>query len=100
MNQKSIDCSSSGDNILHDVATGDKTFVFDYTLIAASAVTAILKDEAGTVFAKYIFNATELQTIATPVTGGLARFKARGDVILNLSGAVAISGHINLAATE
>jgi hypothetical protein len=95
--QKVINASSSGDNKLLDLDTTSETGVFDYFLIAAGAVTAILKDEAGTEFGRYAFAAAGDIAIAGPVGAGAERFMAKGDLILNLSGAVAVTGHFAYA---
>ncbi len=94
MPQKSISVSASGDNTILDVATGDRNGIVEYALFAAGAVTAILKDEAGTVFGTYGFVAGSLNAVIPALGFGGERGTAVGDIILNLGGNVVVTGHI------
>jgi hypothetical protein len=98
MPQSTLNFSSSGDNIVINQATGDFTAIYDYYLTAASAVLAIIKDEAGNEFARYNLVAGALTAVAGPVGAGVERFTGKGDIIINLGGAVAVTGHITWAA--
>lgn len=94
MDQTSINKSASGDNTLLDVATADKIDVFDFSLVVAGAVTVIIKDEAGTEFGRYTFAAAGDGIIRPALGNGVHRFTAVGDLIMNLSGTVAVTGDI------
>jgi hypothetical protein len=95
MPQTSVSTSGSGDKIIIDQATTDLTGVFDYELFVSGASTIIIKDEAANVFGTYILGAAgEIKA----VFNGSERFTAKGDVIMNSSGGVTVTGHITWAS--
>lgn len=90
--QKTINLSGvSGNQTIHDVATTTRTAVFDYAIIASAAGTVIVKDEAGTEFARYTFANAGDGIVRPPLAGG-CRFTATGDIILNLSTTMSVTG--------
>lgn len=96
MDQKTINTTGTGDKNIHDVETTARTQVFDYTLFVSGAATVIVKDEAGTEFARYTLGAAG-QVNAGPIGGGLRRFVAVGNLLLNASADVTITGHFTHA---
>lgn len=99
MNQKSINLSGvTGDQIILDVTAGDRNQVFDYCLICSGAGTLILKDGATTEFGRYTFVNAGDGMVTPPVGAGASRFTAVGDLILNLSGTLSVTGHFTYAS--
>lgn len=92
--QKSINLSAvSGDQTIHDVAsTAVKTAVHDYSLITSGAGTLVVKDAAGTEFGRYTFAAAGDGIVRPPIGDGSPRFVAVGDLILNLSASLTVTG--------
>jgi hypothetical protein len=98
-NQKTISATADGDNIIHDVATADRTAVFDYTLTCAAGTgLAIVKDEAGTEYARYFFGSTGQSATAGPVGAGVERMTTKGDIIINCATGLDVAGHFTYAA--
>lgn len=97
-NQKSIACSSSGDNTVFDVSTITRWQMFEYVLTAASNCTVIVKDEATTEYGRYQMLAG-IPVTAPPIAGG-NRFVAKGDLILNVSSGTIVTGHFVYSGTD
>lgn len=94
MIQKSINVSATGDAIILNVSTGNINYIYDYCFVVSGALTAILKDEGATEFARYTFTAAGQQMNVPPIGPGVDRFKAVGDLIINLSAGGNITGHL------
>lgn len=95
--QKTIAISASGDNIILDVSTISRVAVWEYVLVAQSAVTIIFKDEAATEYGRYTLTGPGI-IAAAPVMG--ERFTGKGDLILNLSGSAIVTGHFCYTAKD
>ena len=93
MIQKSINVSATGDAIILQVSTGNINYIYDYCFVVGGAVTAILKDEGTTEFARYGFTAAGQQMNVPPIGPGVNRFTAVGDLIINLSAGASVTGH-------
>lgn len=97
MPQITINATADGDNTVRDVDTAGETGVYDYVLTASAAGTAILKDEAGTEFGRYVFGSAGQMVTAPNGGAGTERFVARGDIIINCSAGLDILGHMMVA---
>lgn len=92
MPQKTINLSAAtGDQTIHNVGTTDRTDVLDFALLVNTAGTVVIKDEAGTEFGRYTF-AADGDGIVRPPLANQPRFTAVGDLILNLSTTMSVTG--------
>lgn len=88
-----IAISSSGDNTVINVTTGDLTRIYALNLTGSGTVTATVKDEAGSTYGTYYLIAGSCVPIPTLSNGG-DLFTITGDLIINLSGATAVGGNV------
>lgn len=101
MHQQPVNVTAAGaeDKIILNVATAERTDIYDFEFLASAAVTLTLKDEAGTIFGVYALTANQLRCQGVPMGSGAPRFRAKGDLILGCSGAATITGHLGASAT-
>jgi hypothetical protein len=92
--QIKVDTTGTGNKTLYDAATTDRVAVSEYLFLVSGATTLILKDEAGTEFGKYILAAAG--QVAAPGVPDRSRFTAAGDILLNSSADVTVTGHLCL----
>lgn len=90
---------ATGDNTIVNVATANFSRLHELVLISDNTVTAVLKDEAGTTFGTYYLVASKPVRIPTFRNAG-EPFIFSGDLILNLSGTVNVSGNLLFKITR
>lgn len=93
-----IAVSSSGDNTIVTAVAGKKIRVLGYVLVANAAVNTKWKSGAGTDKTGLLYNAAN-GGVSAPVVGDPSEVfwfeTAAGEaLVLNLSGAVAVGGHV------
>lgn len=90
-----VNASSSGDNNIVSGIAGKTIRVLSYLLIAAAPVTVRWESEDGTLLAGPMAMAANTPLVAPPNPEGYFQTVTSGDDLhLNLSGAVAVGGHI------
>ncbi len=98
MQQLKVDTTGTGDKTLFDAAAStDRTAVLEYVFYVSAAATIIVKDEAGIEYGKYTLGAAGTITAASLPSG--PRFTCAGDVKINASADVTVTGHICLATS-
>lgn len=92
--QKTINISAAtGDQTIFDAdAATSRTDVTDYALIVSAAGTVIIKDQAGNEFGRYTFANAGDGIVRPPAGPSGKRFTAVGDLILNLSTTMSVTG--------
>lgn len=96
MQQIKVDTTGTGDKVLFNAGSADRVGVLEYVLFVSGAATVVVKDEAGNEFGKYTLGGAG--TVAAQSLAGGRRFTCLGDVEINVSADVTVTGHVLVEA--
>lgn len=93
-----INASSSGDNTLVAADTGKTIRVLSYVFVAAGTVNITFKSGASTSLSgamPFVVNAGAVAPPSSPAAGAYMQTAANQALVMNLSQAVAVTGHLS-----